>query len=590
MDAQRLSIVMSRDGTDMGLALQSTEWKRLRLQILKEDEYTCYMCGGEANEVDHLIPRSRGGSDERENLAAACKRCNNLKSARVAKPVFLIQPATPLSRVFNNLPGETRPETDQDKPDIADNEPKSKLMGSPTPRIFSSPVVGATSRAPEVVAFAESIGIKLMPWQINALGDMLLVKDGTWVGKTIGLCVSRQNGKTELAKLRILAGIYLFGENSIGMMSSNRNMAVTTFRQLHYLIQDTPALAGLWKQTFSTNGAERIRFTNGAEIIVVAATNEGARGHSFDFFFVDELRDIKPEAWDAALYTTQAKSHSQILAVSNAGDKGSTVLNSMREIGIADKTPSLRWLEWSAHPSLKITNHKAWAQANPALGHTITAEILEHRIKTGEPNQVRTEMLTQWVDNLASPWPIGAWESCKIENLVFEAGPSTFFAMDISPSRRHAALVAGQMVGDKVKLKCLQTWKSDASIDDLKMASQINDHIRRFKPKMLLFDRYTTAGVAARLAHTGVPVMEISGQLFASACDEMLAAMSHQRIEHGDEFELSESVGSCAMRTNDSGWRIVRRKSAGEVASAIAAAMVIWYANKPQAVAVIYAG
>jgi phage terminase large subunit-like protein len=449
-------------------------------------------------------------------------------------------------------------------------------------------VKGATSRAPEVIEFAKSVGIKLMPWQMNALGDMLLVKDGNWVGKTIGLCVSRQNGKTELAKLRILAGIYIFGEKTIAMMSSNRNMAVTTFRQIHYLIQDTPALLGLWEKTYSTNGNERIRFKNGAEIIVVAATNEGARGLSVDFFFIDELRDIKPEAWDAALYTTQAKPASQILAVSNAGDKGSQILNQLREKGIEDKTPSLRWLEWSAHPSLKITDRKAWAQANPALGHTITAEILEHRIRTGEPNQVRTEMLTQWVDNLASPWPIGAWESCKVENMVFEAGASTFFAIDISPSRRHAALVGAQMDGDKVKLKCLQTWKSEASIDDLKMASEINEHIKRFRPKMLLFDRYTTAGVAARLAHTGVPVMEISGQLFASACDEMLAAMSHNRIAHGDEYELSESVNSCAMRTTDSGWRIVRRKSAGEVASAICSAMLIWYANKPQAVAAIY--
>jgi phage terminase large subunit-like protein len=265
------------------------------------------------------------------------------------------------------------------------------------------------------------------------------------------------------------------------------------------------------------------------------------------------------------------------------------VLNALRDKGLEDKTPSLRWLEWSAHPSLKITDPKAWAQANPALGHTITAEILEHRILTGEPNQVRTEMLTQWVQNLASPWPINAWMDNKVEDMVFEPGASTFFAMDISPSRRHAALVAGQLNGDKVKLKCLQTWNAQSSIDDLRMASEINEHIKRFKPKMLLFDRYTSAGVAARLAHTGVLVTEISGQLFASACDEMLAAMSHNRIEHSDQYELSESVNSCAMRTTDSGWRIVRRKSAGgEVAAAIASAMVIWYANKPQAVAAIY--
>ena len=584
----------------MGLSLQSTEWKRVRLEILQRDQYTCYMCGGEANEVDHILPRSRNGSDEPENLAAACRRCNNAKSGKVAKPVFLSTTPTPPDLVISDLPifdtksPNLETSSNQNKPDESDiDQPNVKtvggrMIGSPTPRIFSSPVKGASTRAPEVIAFAESINLKLMPWQINALGDMLLVKDGNWVGKTIGLCVSRQNGKTELAKLRILAGIYLFGEKTIAMMSSNRNMAVTTFRQIHYLIQDTPALLGLWEKTYSTNGNERIRFKNGAEIIVVAATNEGARGLSVDFFFIDELRDIKPEAWDAALYTTQAKPASQILAVSNAGDKGSQILNQLREKGIEDKTPSLRWLEWSAHPSLKITDRKAWAQANPALGHTITAEILEHRIRTGEPNQVRTEMLTQWVDNLASPWPIGAWESCKIDNLVFEAGASTFFAIDISPSRRHAALVAAQMDGDKVKLKCLQTWNSEASIDDLKMASEINDHIKRFRPKMLLFDRYTTAGVAARLVHTGVPVMEISGQLFASACDEMLAAMSHNRIAHGDEYELSESVNSCAMRTTDSGWRIVRRKSAGEVASAICSAMLIWYANKPQAVAAIY--
>ena len=252
------------------------------------------------------------------------------------------------------------------------------------------------------------------------------------------------------------------------------------------------------------------------------------------------------------------------------------------------RAPSLGWLEWSALPSRKLSDRKGYIEAQPALGHTVSLETIEHQIATQDESKSRSELLNQFIGNIASPWPTGAWESCKVENLIFEPGASTFFAIDISPSRRHAALVAGQLNGEKVKLKCLQTWKSEASIDDLKVASDINLHIQRFRPKMLLFDRYTTAGVAARLAHTGLPVMEISGQLFASACDEMLAAMSHNRIEHGDEYELSESVNSCAMRTTDSGWRIVRRKSAGEVAAAIAAAMVIWYANKPQAIAAIY--
>jgi hypothetical protein len=40
---------------------------------------------------------------------------------------------------------------------------------------------------------------------------------------------------------------------------------------------------------------------------------------------------------------------------------------------------------------------------------------------------------------------------------------------------------------------------------------------------------------------------------------------------------------NCAMKTNDAGWRIVRRKSAGSVAGAISAAMVTYELVKPQA-------
>lgn len=40
----------------------------------------CHYCGFVASEVDHVIPRSRGGSDTPENLVAACRECNAEKS------------------------------------------------------------------------------------------------------------------------------------------------------------------------------------------------------------------------------------------------------------------------------------------------------------------------------------------------------------------------------------------------------------------------------------------------------------------------------------------------------------------------------
>lgn len=61
---------------------RGTEWNRLRLQILERDQHTCAYCGGEADTVDHIIPKSSGETnlDRPDNLVAACRRCNGLKS------------------------------------------------------------------------------------------------------------------------------------------------------------------------------------------------------------------------------------------------------------------------------------------------------------------------------------------------------------------------------------------------------------------------------------------------------------------------------------------------------------------------------
>jgi hypothetical protein len=47
-------------------------------------------------------------------------------------------------------------------------------------------------------------------------------------------------------------------------------------------------------------------------------------------------------------------------------------------------------------------------------------------------------------------------------------------------------------------------------------------------------------------------------------------------------------MNTCAAKVNDSAWRIVKRKSAGDVSGAIATAMVVHMLYKPQQVAAIY--
>jgi hypothetical protein len=57
-------------------------------EILARDRWMCCSCGRSVKEhgitlhVDHIIPRSKGGSDNRENLQALCMKCNIGKSNR----------------------------------------------------------------------------------------------------------------------------------------------------------------------------------------------------------------------------------------------------------------------------------------------------------------------------------------------------------------------------------------------------------------------------------------------------------------------------------------------------------------------------
>lgn len=53
------------------------------MRILRRDGYRCVYCGVGAKdrrlEVDHIVPRSNGGSNQDTNLITACWQCNNGK-------------------------------------------------------------------------------------------------------------------------------------------------------------------------------------------------------------------------------------------------------------------------------------------------------------------------------------------------------------------------------------------------------------------------------------------------------------------------------------------------------------------------------
>jgi len=75
--------------------------------VFQRDGYRCQIrlegCLGTATEIDHIIRKEWGGSDQMDNLRAACKWCNNhLNNPRLSRRFFS---STTRSRApLRNLP------------------------------------------------------------------------------------------------------------------------------------------------------------------------------------------------------------------------------------------------------------------------------------------------------------------------------------------------------------------------------------------------------------------------------------------------------------------------------------------------------
>ena len=68
------------------LEMESGQWSALRSTVFARDKYACRYCGAHGRlECDHVVPLSRGGRSDLENLVTACLPCNRRKGARTLK-------------------------------------------------------------------------------------------------------------------------------------------------------------------------------------------------------------------------------------------------------------------------------------------------------------------------------------------------------------------------------------------------------------------------------------------------------------------------------------------------------------------------
>ena len=453
------------------------------------------------------------------------------------------------------------------------------------PRIHS-PLNDLPSRGFELIDFAEQIiDGGFMPWQKWLAEHSLKVKpDGRYHHPISVATVARQNGKSTYMMARILMGLFHWDE-SLQVSSAHRLVtSLEQFRAIVQIIEENADLANQVKRIRWQHGAEEIQTITGNRFIIKAG-GSAARGLSKpESIHLDEIRELHDmETFAAMRYTLMAAKNPQVNCFSTAGDSHSIVLNQLRERGLAaasGATDDVGYFEWSA-PTDEISLENA-AFANPGLNITIHPDNIR-AVFNDPPDVVQTEVLNRWVTTISSVVGSKEWQACGDDSIDLDPDKLTWMAIDISPDRRNAALVAAQKLGDEsFVIKLLHTWENIIQLDDRAIANDAASYCRKYPIEYLLYSRRTTGAIAARMLPAGIPIHDMDKD-YPQACDELLGAINSGRLKHRNQAELTEQMLSAVqLRRGDGGWVIGRRASQTSVAAAVAAALCTHFATRPE--------
>lgn len=505
-------------------------------------------------------------------------------------------------------------------------------MGFTEPRLGTPPkreLTPETSRGFACIAWAVLMGVRLYPWQKLALIRALeLNPDGTYRFRVVLILVARQNGKTTLCKVLTLWRMVEDGARLVVGTSTNMEYAREAWSATVEIAEERDlrraravAHARFADQTedglpdedtdvvkqFLPRRTDRLvlsvkrgaldtslTLTNKARYKIASASRTGGRSLSLDLGLADELREHRQkgeqdtgwEAWAALDGATTARPNSQIWGLSNAGDDGSVVLNTLRASAIAfiedgEGDDTLCLLEWSAEDDCDVWDRQQWAQANPALGHGgITEATLAS--KANLPATVfRPEHLCQGVPALRAAIQAVHWSACldrgsnlnRLKNRVA-------LCLDVSPDFDHVALIAAA-VDDQgfTRLDVLGAWPS---LDAAFQPDQIPAIARKVKPRK--FGWFPDGPAAAAKPHMTAlarkvrGIEELSGRDCSAACQGLAEQAKAAKIRHaGDPLLTAHVLGANKQMTGD-GFRFVRR-GAANVNGAYAAAGAVFLAR-----------
>jgi hypothetical protein len=468
-----------------------------------------------------------------------------------------------------------------------------------TPRHPDRPSLG-----PKLWKVMTRLGAPPMPWQ-KYVSDVALEIDpetGRFAHREVGLSVSRQQGKTELCLGAQVHRALAWPRQNIVYAAQTRGMARQRWED------------EFWEKISGSDLARlaRIRKSNGNEAIlwgrtrsrmgITANTEKAGHGPPLDLGFIDEAfaheDDRLEQAFSPAMLT---RAMAQLWWASAGGTTKSVWLNKKRERGraliealfaaLADDPlvlrPRVAYFEWYAPEDMDRSDPATWRATLPALGHTVTEEIIAAELEKMDPAEFdraylnRTRKPTPPTDPNV---PKGKWPGL-VDKASRPEASSVALALDVSQDRQRSAISAASLRPDGtvhvevVAYRPGTDWVVPAMVKLHALWKPVAVAVASGSPAASLLDDLIAAGIDVpedkdNPMRGDLAVMR-TGDI-TEACGQLADAMNQGTVRHIDQVPLTAAVNGARTRRQGDAWTLDRTNSLTEISPLCAVTFARW--------------
>lgn len=402
---------------------------------------------------------------------------------------------------------------------------------------------GANSLYEDAISLYEKTGRKAQEWQKSLLKAIMSTnKEGLRTHSKFGWSVSRRNGKSEVALMRGLWG--LFNGERVVYTAHRTQTSHSTWEKVTNFLDNI----GVEYTQLKAIGRERLQLEDGDGVMEFRTrTSSGGLGEGFDLLIIDEAQEYTDDQETALKYIVTDSKNPQTLFMGTppTAISAGTVFLKYRKAVLNYETEDNGWAEWSVEDMTDPHNVDAWYATNPSLGTIFTERAVKDEISSNNLD-FNIQRLGLWLKyNQKSEISEAEWRELKVRRVPALTGK-------LSVGIKYGRDGANAAMSIAVKTKSGKVFVESI---DCQSTRNGNGWILNFLSQADIADIVIDGAGAQELLKTDIEDRDIEPSPILPTVKEVIVANSdfkrgidQMTIVHKDQPSLTQVVTNCEKR------------------------------------------